>query len=301
MAEKVEAFLVAYSSQERANSAPEFRNCALGGLSEERFEFAENLLDRVEIRRIRWQIERGRTHSLDRVRHTGYLMSRKVVHDDDVTVVERWSQTLFDVCEEVVPFIGPSITNGATIPSWRSPTTRVMVFQWPWGTDPTNRSPRGQRPRSLTKLVLVAVSSMNTNLAGSSRPCLRIQRCRARATSARSCSVARRLFLTVTLCRSKNRQTAVRLPGIRCLRIATTISSKVRSGCSATRANSHSTCPSNGDVLPPLSFALAFPVSYQRCNHLTAELALRLKLSAASRRDAPATTASITRSRKSAE
>ena len=45
MAEKVEAFLVAYSSQERANSAPEFRNCALGGLSEERFEFAEKKFD----------------------------------------------------------------------------------------------------------------------------------------------------------------------------------------------------------------------------------------------------------------
>jgi hypothetical protein len=40
------------------------------------------------------------------------------------------------------------------------------------------------------------------------------------------------------------------------------------------------------------------PLSRQRCNHLTAELALRLKLSAASRRDAPAATASITRSRK---
>src|SRR6516165_1779019 len=76
---------------------------------------------------------------------------------------------------KIVPFIGPSITKGATIPSWRNPTTRVMVFQWPWGTEPTNRSPRRQRPRSLTKLVLVAVSSMNTNLAGSSRPCLRIQ------------------------------------------------------------------------------------------------------------------------------
>jgi hypothetical protein len=62
------------------------------------------------------------------------------------------------------------------------------------------------------------------------------------------------------------------------LRIATTISSKVRSGCLATSANSHSTCSSNGDVLPPLSFALAYPVSRQRCNHLTAELALRLKL-----------------------
>jgi hypothetical protein len=50
MAEKVEAFLVAYGSQERANSAPEFRNSALGGLSQERFEFAKGLLDRVETR-----------------------------------------------------------------------------------------------------------------------------------------------------------------------------------------------------------------------------------------------------------
>jgi hypothetical protein len=50
MAKKVEAFFVAYGSQEGANSAPEFRNGALGGLSYERFEFAEDLFDRVEIR-----------------------------------------------------------------------------------------------------------------------------------------------------------------------------------------------------------------------------------------------------------
>jgi hypothetical protein len=37
--------------------------------------------------------------------------------------------------------IAPSMTKGATIPSCRSPTTRVIVFQWPWGTDPTNRFP----------------------------------------------------------------------------------------------------------------------------------------------------------------
>src|ERR1700759_3663044 len=35
---------------------------------------------------------------------------------------------------------------------------------------------------------------MNTSVAGSNRPCSRIQRRRARATSARSCSIARRLF-----------------------------------------------------------------------------------------------------------
>jgi hypothetical protein len=42
--------------------------------------------------------------------------------------------------------------------------------------------------------VLTAVSSRNTSRAGSSRPCSRIQRRRARATSARCCSAARRLF-----------------------------------------------------------------------------------------------------------
>ena len=56
------------------------------------------------------------------------------------------------------------------------------------------RSPRGQRPLSRTILVLAAVSSTKTSRAGSNMPCSRIQRRRARATSARSCSAARRLF-----------------------------------------------------------------------------------------------------------
>jgi hypothetical protein len=105
----------------------------------------------------------------------------------------------------------------------------------------------------------------------------------------------------VRLCRSKNRQTAVRLPGIRRLHIAVTISSSAKSGCSATRASSHSACSSKGDLLPPLGFALTLPVSRQRRHHLTAELGLSCKFSAASRRDAPDSTASITRSRRSSE
>src|SRR5215475_1567002 len=43
-------------------------------------------------------------------------------------------------------------------------------------------------------LVLTAVSSINTRSAGSSSPCSRIQRLRARATSARCRSAACRLF-----------------------------------------------------------------------------------------------------------
>jgi hypothetical protein len=79
-----------------------------------------------------------------------------------------------------------------------------------------------------------------------------------------------------------------------------------RTGCSCQdtpsprgdRGGDYGTCKEtfSTERTPPLSFALALPVSRQRCNHLTAELALRLKLSATSRRDAPATTASITRS-----
>src|SRR3954463_12480628 len=33
------------------------------------------------------------------------------------------------------PFIAPSIRKGATIPSWRKPATKVIVFQCPCGTD----------------------------------------------------------------------------------------------------------------------------------------------------------------------
>ena len=53
-----------------------------------------------------------------------------------------------------------------------------------------------------------------------------------------------------------------------------------------------------GDGRVPLASALLENVGD---NHFTAELGHRLKLSAASRRDAPASTASITRSRKSSE
>src|SRR5256712_5675003 len=62
------------------------------------------------------------------------------------------------------------------------------------GTSPTKRSPRGFQPLGRTMLVVTAVSSINTRWAGSSKPCSRTQRRRARATSARLRSAARRLF-----------------------------------------------------------------------------------------------------------
>src|SRR6516164_4095408 len=53
--------------------------------------------------------------------------------------------------------------------------------------------------------------------------------------------------------------------------------------------------------LPPRGFGSLEPSSCQRCTHLIAELILTANKSAASRRDAPASTVPITRSRRSQE
>jgi len=90
--------------------------------------------------------------------------------------------------------MAPSTTIGATILLCRKAATKVIVSHFPHGARPINSTPRGPRPQSRTILVVTAVSSMNTRRAGSSTPCSRIQRRRARATSARCCSAARRLF-----------------------------------------------------------------------------------------------------------
>src|SRR6516162_6803828 len=90
--------------------------------------------------------------------------------------------------------MAPSTTMGATILLGRRAATKVIVSHLPSGTAPITRTPRGARPLSLTMFVLTAVSSINTSRAGSSIPCSRIHRRRARATSSRCRSTACRAF-----------------------------------------------------------------------------------------------------------
>src|SRR5258708_1732536 len=150
-------------------------------------------LDWIEVRGILRQIAQACADCLDGVFDAKNFVGGKVVHHHNVSALERRSQTLLEVGQKD-PFIAPLINIGATTPVRRRPATKVTVSQWPSGTYPIKRSPRGLRPFGRTMLVLTAVSSMNTNLAGSRSPCSRIQRRRARATSARCCSAARRLF-----------------------------------------------------------------------------------------------------------
>ena len=60
-------------------------------------------------------------------------------------------------------------------------------------------------------------------------------------------------------------------------------------------------CRLQGETLPPRCFGASLLLSCQRWTHLTTELTLTRKCSAASCRDAPPSTASITRSRRSLE
>ena len=104
--------------------------------------------------------------------------------------------------------------------------------------------------------------------------------------------------MKLTLCLLKNRQTALRLPAIRRLRMTATISSNVKSACSAISPSKTAACASSGEMLPPLGLAAMLPVSFKRRIHLIAELALTSTHSAASRRDAPPTFAKSTNTTK---
>ena len=200
------------------------------------------------------------------------------------------------------PFIAPSSTNGATIPSCRKPATKVIVFQCPCGTDATSRWPRGQRPLSRTMFVLVAVSSINTSRAGSSKPCSRIQRRRARATSARFCSSACRLFFKADI-------VSIKEPLQRALTAADSLfghggkdllEGQIRLFGNQSQKPFRVLFERRG-ALPPLGLASTLPVSLQRRHHRITELTPTSNTSATSRRDAPLSTASTARSRKSVE
>ena len=107
MAEEVQAFFRADGAQDRADSSPKTWNCSLCCFAQERFEFAEDLFDRVEVRRICRQKNYDRICSMDRFRHAAHFVSREVVHDDDVAAIERRSQTLFDIGEKCPPVHRP--------------------------------------------------------------------------------------------------------------------------------------------------------------------------------------------------
>ena len=139
------------------------------------------------------QIAKRRAARFDRLADTGSLVCRKIVDHDDILAFEGRSEIPFDMAKNFVPVIEPSIVCDALMPCQRSAATKVMV-SWRSLMRPL------PTPRWCGCMAVAPAASgawamcRRASRAGSNMPCSRIQRRRARATSARSCSAARRAF-----------------------------------------------------------------------------------------------------------
>ncbi len=75
--------------------------------AQERFQFGERELDRVEVGTVGREESNRRAHLLDRRPDLGLLVGREVVEDDDIARSQRGHQHLFDVGEETRTINGP--------------------------------------------------------------------------------------------------------------------------------------------------------------------------------------------------
>src|SRR5713226_6274272 len=107
MPEVVGTFLSTELGHERANCSVESRNSSCGDLAQQRFEFAERQLDRVEVRRVLRQVADCRTRLLNCLSDTGDLVSSVVINHDDIVASERWNQTLLDIGPKYLTSHGP--------------------------------------------------------------------------------------------------------------------------------------------------------------------------------------------------
>ena len=80
-----------------ANGVPQDLPCATAGLAQDRLQLRKRQLNRIEGRTVFRQKPELRADGFDRSSHRGALVTRQVVHDDDVAGRERWHQDLLDV------------------------------------------------------------------------------------------------------------------------------------------------------------------------------------------------------------
>ena len=89
-------------AEESADALPRCFDGAFRGLAQQRLEFREHLLDRVEIGRVGRQEQQVRARRPDRCPHRLAFVAAEIVEHDDITGPERRHQDLFDVGAETV-------------------------------------------------------------------------------------------------------------------------------------------------------------------------------------------------------
>jgi hypothetical protein len=116
MLEEISTFLGAEGADYQTDSTTKPLDCPLGGRAQVLFHFAKALFDRIEVRRILRQIFQPRANRFDCLSHASDLVSRKIVHDDNIAAIEHRCQTLFDIGDEGRPIHWPVNDEGCDHP-----------------------------------------------------------------------------------------------------------------------------------------------------------------------------------------
>jgi len=88
------------SVDEFADARPDGVDGALVGFAQQRFQFGEDLLDRIEVGAVGRQEHESGAGAPDRGANRPALVAAQIVHDDDVAGRERGDQHLLDIGQE---------------------------------------------------------------------------------------------------------------------------------------------------------------------------------------------------------
>src|SRR4030095_10288158 len=82
------------AAEEAADGGTDIRDGAGGGLAQKMLELGEDLLDRVEVRRVLRQEEQLGAGGADQAAHAGALVAAEIVPDVDFVLLQRRGEAL---------------------------------------------------------------------------------------------------------------------------------------------------------------------------------------------------------------
>ena len=86
---------------------PELVNGSFSSIAEQFLQLGKSQLDRIQVRRVGWQVAQLGTGGLNRFANTGDLVAGEIVHHYDVARFQSESQMLLDPTAEQRPVDGP--------------------------------------------------------------------------------------------------------------------------------------------------------------------------------------------------
>src|SRR5580704_3357670 len=73
---------------------------ALGGLAKQGLEFGKEVLDGIEVRRIRGQEKQGGAAGFNSLAHAGNFVAAEIIDHNHVSRLKRWAENLADIFQE---------------------------------------------------------------------------------------------------------------------------------------------------------------------------------------------------------